>query len=261
MALKLGVGLAIGSISVLSDALDSGMDLVGAMVALTAIRVSARPADREHPYGHGKMENVSGIVESLLIFGAAGFITVEAVRRLDSGATIDNVYLGIAAMSVSVAINSGLAVHLRRVARRTGSIALEATAWHRRSDIVTSTGVLVALVIVQVSGSKVLDPAMAIAVAAFIVWTALRLFGRSFRDLLDARLPDAEENVVRGILLRRRDKFVSFHGMRTRRSGRYRYVELHLVLPRLTTVAEAHELTDQIETEVEAAMGNTITII
>ena len=261
VALKLSVGLAIGSISVLSDAVDSGMDLVGAMVALVAIRMAAKPADREHPYGHGKIENVSGIIESLLIFGAAGFIAFAAVRRLDSGGSIDNVYLGIIAMGISLTINGSMALHLRRVARQTGSIALEATARHRTSDVVTSLGVLVGLAIVQASGSRVLDPAVALAVAAFVTWTAFRLFGRSFRDLLDTRLPESEEDLVRDVLTRRQDRFVSYHGMRTRRSGPYRHVDFHLVVPRLVTVDEVHQLTDLIEADVEAAMPGTITTI
>ncbi len=261
VALKLSVGLAIGSISVLSDALDSGMDLVGAFVALAAVRFAARPADREHPYGLGKLENVSGIVESLLILAGAALITAEAIRRLEAGAEVGGVGLGIVAMSLSMAVNIGVSLHLRRVARRTGSIALDATARHRASDIVTSAGVLLGLILLQTTPWDALDPAVALAVAAFVAWTAVRLFQRAHRDLLDVRLPDRDENVVRQILERRAGEYVNYHGMRSRRSGPYRYIDIHLTLPRVTTVAAAHELTDRMEEEIEQALPNTVTTI
>lgn len=261
VALKVGVGLSIGSISVLSDAMDSASDLVGAFIALAAVRFSARPADREHPYGHGKMENVSGVMESLLILLAAGLVTGEAARRLASPSAVGSVGLGIAAMSVSLALNGVVSWHLRRVAHRTGSIALAATATHRTSDILTSLGVLVGLIILQLSPSKAVDPAIAIAVASYVAWTAVRLFGRAYRDLLDVRLPDVEEALVREALVRHAARYVEYHDLRTRRSGRQRYVELHLLVPRLMTVAEAHELTDVIEADMERVLpGAVITI-
>ena len=261
VGLKLGVGLAIGSISVLSDALDSGMDLVGAFVALLAIRFAARPADRGHPYGHGKMENFSGVIEAFLILAAGVFITYEAAHRLQTGTTIKSVELGIAAMGISLGINLGVSLHLRRVARKTGSPALEAAAWHRASDIVTSAGVLLGLIIIQLSPWKFLDPVVAIAVAAFVIWTAFRLLGRTLADLLDVRLPEAEEALVRQVLESFAGEYVGYHGMRTRRSGRQRQIDLHLVMPRVTTVAAAHDLTDKIEAAIEQRLPESVTTI
>ncbi len=261
VGLKLGVGLAIGSISVLSDAVDSGMDLIGATIALFAIRFAARPADRDHPYGHGKMENVSGIVESVLILIGAGLITFEASRRLIDDTELGSVGLGIVAMSVSVMINIGVSFHLRRVARRTGSLVIEATAWHRASDIVTSLGVLVGLIVVQVTPWDFLDAAVAIAVAAFIAWTAFRLFRRSFVDLIDIRLPDADEALVRSVLQRHAGEYVSYHTMRTRRSGRQREIDFHLVFPRIATIADAHDITDRIEADIERVLPDAVTTI
>ncbi len=261
VGLKLSVGLSIGSISVLSDALDSGMDLVGAMIALVAVRFAARPADPEHPYGHGKIENISGIAESFLILTGAGLISAEAVRRLGEGVEVQNVGLGIAAMAVSMVINIGVSWHLLRVARRTHSIALQATAWHRASDILTSLGVLLGLIVLAFSPWEQLDPAVALAVAAFVAWTAVRLFRRAYGDLLDVSLPGAEEAVVRGILDDHAREFVNYHGLRTRRSGAFRYIDVHVVLPRVTTVAQAHELTDRLEGAIERALPNTLTTI
>ena len=261
VGLKLGVGLAIGSISVLSDAVDSGMDLIGATIALFAVRFAARPADRDHPYGHGKMENVSGIVESVLILLGAGLITFEASRRLIADTEIGSVELGILAMSLSLAINIGVSFHLRRVARRTGSLVIEATAWHRTSDIVTSLGVLLGLIMIQVTPWDFLDPAVAIAVAAFIAWTAFRLFRRSFVDLIDIRLPDEDETLVVKVLKRHAGRYVSYHGIRTRRSGRQREIDFHLVFPRIATIADAHDITDRIEAEIEEVLPDAVTTI
>ena len=231
VALKLSVGLAIGSISVLSDALDSGMDLIGAIIALFAVWFAARPADAGHPYGHGKIESVSAIIESALIFGTAGFITYEAIRRLREGVDIDNVALGIVAMSISLALNVGVSLHLRRVARATNSPALSATATHRSSDILTSLAVLIGLIIVQASPWDFLDPVVALGVAAIVVLTALRLFRGAFQDLLDVRLSDDEEAAVHAVMGGHADEFVGYHDLRTRRSGRVRYIDLHLVVP------------------------------
>jgi cation diffusion facilitator family transporter len=261
VGLKLGVGFSIGSISVLSDALDSGMDLVGAAIALVAVRFAARPADPGHPYGHGKVENFSGIAESFLILAGAGLISAEAVRRLREGVEVQNVDLGIVAMAISMAINISVSWHLIRVARRTHSIALQATAWHRASDILTSLGVLIGLIVLAFSPWEKLDPAVALAVAAFVVWTAVRLFRRAYGDLLDASLPEAEAARVRQILEDHAGEFVNYHSLRTRRSGAFRYIDVHVVLPRVTTVAEAHELTDRLEGAIERAMPNTLTTI
>ena len=261
VGLKLSVGLIIGSISVLSDALDSGVDLIAAVIALGAVWFAARPADAEHPYGHGKIESLSAIAEAALIFGGAGFITYEATRRLTSGVDVDGVGLGIFAMGISVALNLGVSLHLRRVARETNSPALAATALHRASDILTSLAVLVGLILIQTTPWDFLDPAVAIGVAAIVFWTALRLFRRAFQELLDVRLSDDEEEHIRQVLGGHAGSYVSYHSLRTRRSGRLRYVDLHLVVPRLTTVAQAHRLTDDIEQDIEAALPQSLTTI
>lgn len=261
VVLKLGVGLAIGSISVLSDALDSGIDLIGALVALAAVTLASRPADREHPYGHGKIESVSGIVEAGLITIGAGLITFEAIRRLVQDTDVGSVSLGILAMSISTAINIGLSFHLRRVARATNSPALAAAAWHRTSDILTSAGVLVGLILIQTTPWDFLDPVAALGVAAVIAITGFRVFWRALHELLDVRLPEEEEAKVRTVLDRDPKRFVEYHSLRTRRSGRLRVVDLHMVVPRTMTVAKAHELTDEIEVEIEQALPNTLTTI
>ena len=261
VALKLTVGLIIGSISVLSDALDSTMDLVGAMVALAAVAYAAKPADRDHPYGHGKIESVSGIVEASLIVVAAGFVTFEAIRRLGGDQEIDAIGLGIAAISISLVTNILVTAHLRRAAKKTASPALEAAAQHRKSDIVTSLGVLVGLILISVTPWTFLDSVVALGVAAFVTWTGFKLFRRAFQEILDVRLSDEEESVVRGILSKYVNDFVYFYGMRTRRSGSARVIDFKLVVPRVMTVARAHEVTDSIESEIDGSLPGAIVTI
>ena len=256
VGLKLGVGLLIGSIAVLSDALDSGMDLVGSLVALFAIRLAARPADRAHPYGHGKFESVGAFSEGLLILVGASVITYEAINRLVSGSDIRAVGLGIAVMAVSLLVNLALSLHLSRVARATGSVALEATAWHRTTDIFTSGGVLIGLIIIQFTPWNFLDAVMALAVAAFVILTAFRLLRRALRDLVDTGLPEADEAAVQGVLESYANDYVEYHGMRTRRSGTNKQIDFHLVMPRTISVGAAHELTDRIEADYRAAAAS-----
>ena len=261
VALKVTVGLIIGSISVLSDALDSGMDLLGALFAWMAVSFAARPADRDHPYGHGKIESVSGIVEAALIIVAAGFITFEAIRRLGGDHEVSNIELGIAATAVSLVVNVAVAFHLRRVARRTASPALEAAARHRMSDIVTSVGVLTGLVLIGVTPWTFLDSAVALGVAAVITWTGRNLFLSAYHDLIDTRLSNDEEAAIRGVLDEHAGAFISYSGMRTRRSGRSRLVDLNLMVPRVESVARAHDLGDSIEAGIhEALPGSIVTI-
>lgn len=261
VVLKLSVGLYIGSLSVLADALDSGMDLLGAFVALFAIRIAARPADRSHPYGHGKVESLSAILEATLIAVAGLLVSYEAIRRLQRGAELDDVGIGIVAMLISLAINVSVAIYLRRVAATSGSPALEAAAWHRGSDILTSVGVLAGLVIMWLSPWKFLDPIVALAIAAFVIWTAGHLFKRGIRELVDASIPEKEVATVREVLSKHKDEFIEFHNLRTRGSGSARQIDLHLVMPRKTTVGDAHGLTDRLENEIAEKLPRSITTI
>jgi cation diffusion facilitator family transporter len=261
VSIKLSVGLAIGSVSVLSDALDSGMDLLSASLAFGALWFAARPADPGHPYGHGKMENISGVVESLLILLGAGLIAAEAARRLQDTPVVRSVELGIATMALSLAINIGASLFLQRAARRSGSIALRTSAWHRTSDILTSLSVLAGLIILQFSSWRVLDPVIAFVVAAIVVYTAVRLLTRSAKDLLDARLSASEELTIRSVLARFESEHVRFHDLKTRRSGGTRFVDIHLAIPHETAVGEAHSLTERIEQRIEQSLPGAVTTI
>ena len=257
LVLKLGVGLAIGSISILSEAIDSGVDLLAALIAYFSIRLAIQPADERHPFGHGKMENISGTVEAILIFLAAAFIVYEAVMRLVEGVVPIAVDLGLGVMLVTLVVNIFLSRHLLKVARATDSVALEADARNRVTDVYKSLGVLAGLGVVRLAGLftadpiiYILDPLIGIGVAVFIMKTAYEVLRRAFVDLVDVRLPEEEEAVIRAAILEHCGQLLGFHELRTRKAGSQRYIDLHIVVAQDTHVHDAHSLIDHIEQDV-----------
>ncbi|MBI2866118.1 MAG: cation transporter, partial [Chloroflexi bacterium] len=251
---KVAVGLAIGSVAVLAEALHSGMDLLAALIAFFSLRIAAQPADREHPFGHGKVEALSGGVEALLIFVGAALVVAEALRSLRKGLELGVVEWGLAAMLLSVVVNTAVSRHLLRVARREDSLALEADGRHLTTDVYTSLGVLVGLALVRATGWEVLDPLAALGVAGLILRTAYRLTLRAYRDLVDTKLPEAEESLIRSSIEEHMGEMVGFYDLRTRKSGRERYIDLHLVVARHVSVEEAHGLADHLEEDVQAKL-------
>lgn len=261
---KLIVGLSIGSISVISEAVHSGVDLLAALIALYAVTHADKPADKRHPFGHGKIENVSGVVEALLIFAAAGWIVYEAVKKLVHPEPMDTAAWGVAVMAVSCAVNMVVSRLLFKVGKETGSIALQADAWHLRTDVWTSFGVMAGLAVIAVGGVVApqvrldwVDPAAAIVVALLIVKAAWELTAKSFQDLLDASLPDEEVASVKSVLEGVRPKIAGYHALRTRKSGASRFVEVHVLVDPEMTVDESHALTDRIADGVNEKIGRT----
>ena len=253
IVLKITVGLLIGSVAVLSEAIHSGMDLVAALIALFAVRASGQAADERHPYGHGKFENVSGTVEALLIVLAAAWIIFEAVRRLMDPQPVEMPGWGVLVMLMSAVVNIFVSRQLFKVGRATDSIALQADAWHLRTDVYTSLGVMMGLLIIWVAGLVRpeldlfwLDPAIAIFVALLILKTAWDLTRESARDLLDVSLPEKDVDWIREFVLSNWPQVHSFHNLRTRKAGPYRFVDFHLVVDETMSVAEAHALGDNI---------------
>lgn len=253
--LKLSVGLAIGSVSVIAEAIHSSVDLLAAIIAFLAVRASGRKPDNKYPYGRGKVENISGTLEGMLIFVAAGLIIYEAVGRLMHGGVVPQVDLGLLAMAVSVVVNLVVSRQLLKVARRTDSVALEADAYHLTTDVLTSAGVFAGLIAVRLTGLPVLDPLVAIGVAGLIIKTAWGITHRSYSDLLDRGLPDDERQKVEGVLRRHEDLMAGFHQIRTRKSGSQRHLDLHLVVNADASVAEAHALCDHLEQDVADVLG------
>jgi cation diffusion facilitator family transporter len=249
VVLKLAVGLAIGSVSVLSEAIHSAMDLAAAVIAYLAVRISGKPADEEHPFGHGKFENLSGMAEALLIFGAAGWIIFEAMGRIRHPEPMGLPALGVAVMAFSVVVNLAVSQALFRVAERTDSIALKADAWHLRTDVYTSLGVLAGLVVIWLGSVfrphlnlSWIDPLFAILVALLILGAAIRLSTESLRDLLDSSIPEDEVERIRQELKTLDRRIRGYHRIRTRRAGPQRFVQLHLLVDSQMTVSEGHAL-------------------
>jgi cation diffusion facilitator family transporter len=266
--LKLAVGLIIGSVSVISEAIHSGVDLLAAIIALFAVRKSGKPADDDHPFGHGKVENISGTVEALLIFLAAGWIIFEAVEKLRNPEPIDEAWLGIAVMLTSVLANIVVSKRLFLVGRETESVALLADAWHLRTDVYTSVGVFGGLVVILAGGFfypgvdlRWVDPVAAIGVALLIIKAAYHLTIESARDLVDAGLPAQEVDDVAKHIKSFAPTIRGFHRLRTRKAGASRFVEFHIRVDASMSVDESHRIADMITCSIKQHYpGTTVTI-
>ena len=252
--LKFIVGFSIGSVSIISEAIHSSMDLIASVIAFFSVRKSAEPPDAGHAFGHGKFEDISGLIEALLIFIAAILIIVEAGRKLAGEPaehfTPDLLYLGIAVMGLSALVNWYVSGRLMTVAKQTESIALESDAWHLRTDVYTSVGVLVGLVLIKLTGLTILDSLVALGVAVVILRAAYDLTVRSLSDLIDHRIPETDENRIREIICDHASEYAGFHDLKTRRSGPEIFVEFHLVMPGQITVLQSHDLADHLETDL-----------
>ncbi len=267
VALKIVIGLLIGSVSVISEAIHSGVDLLAALIALFAVRASGKPADPGHPFGHGKFENLSGTAEALLIFVAAGWIIWEAVHRLVRGQSLERPGWGIAVMAFSAAVNTIVSGALFNVGRETDSPALQADAWHLRTDVWTSLGVMGGLGAIAVGhvlfavNLHWLDPVAAIAVALLIVRAAWRLTHRAGRDLLDVSLPAEEDQWIREYLDREAAPARGYHHLRTRKAGAHRFVEFHLWVDPEMSVEESHALGDRLVAGIKQRLPRTRVIV
>jgi len=248
---KVVVGILSGSVSILSEGVHSGIDLVAAVIAWYSVRESGKPADDRHQFGHGKIENVAGTVEALLIFGAALYILSEAVQKLLAGRfEVERLGLGAAVMAVSAVANFLISRHLMSVAVTTDSVALKADAMHLRTDVYTSAGVLGGLVAIKLSGIAMLDPVVAIMVALMIVKAAWDLTQTAFTPILDVKLPDDEEALIHGVMEQYMGRFVEYHKLRTRKSGHVRHIDMHLVVPKQMTVEQGHALSHVLRSEI-----------
>jgi cation diffusion facilitator family transporter len=260
---KLSIGFLIGSVSVISEAIHSAVDLVAAVIALYSVRTSSLPADRGHPFGHGKIENVSGTIEALLIFAAAGWIIYEAVQKLVQPQPLDAPLLGVGVMLVSVVANLAVSQLLFKVGRETDSVALLADAWHLRTDVYTSAGVMAGLGIIWIGHGMLpgtdlhwIDPVCAIGVAVLIIKAAYDLTRQAARDLLDASLPAQEEEWIRQSVEAERAVVNGYHALRTRKAGHFRFVEFHIQVDPLMSVAESHALTQKLSGTIQARIPN-----
>ena len=247
---KLVIGIAMGSVSIISEAIHSGIDLVAAIIAFLSVRQSAKPADDEHSFGHGKFESMSGLIEAILIFVAAGLIIWESVQKIfghGEAMSLDLLAVGIAVMAFSAILNWYVSSRLMYVAKKTESIALESDAWHLRTDVYTSLAIFAGLILIRLTGITILDPIFALGVAIMIIKAAYDLTKRSLADLMDQSLPAEEEQRIRQIICDHYSQYVNFHALRTRRSGPERFIDLNVCVPKHLSVQESHDFADHIE--------------
>ncbi len=250
ITLKTLAFLLTGSIGLLSDAAESLVNLVGAIVALIMLTIAARPADESHAHGHSKAEYFSSGIEGVLILIAAVSIAYAAIRRLMNPQPLEAVGIGIVVAVAASAINFFVARILMRAGKQYDSITLEADAKHLMTDVWTSVGVIAGVAAVAITGWERLDPIIALLVAVNIVWTAIGLLRRSVAGLMDASLPDVEQEAVVKVLDSYKAQGVEYHALRTRQAAAQRFVSFHLLVPGSWTVQHGHALLDQIENEI-----------
>lgn len=256
VVLKLVVGLKTGSVGILSEAAHSGTDMVAACIAYMAVRVSDKPPDELHPYGHGKVESISGLLEAQLIFLAVILICWEAIYKLIAPPpTPPDALIGLAVMAVSAVSNVLVARYLLHVAHQTDSLALEADAHHLQTDFYTSVGVAVGLILVHFTHQSWFDPIAALSVAMLILSTGIRLTRDALSPLLDTCLPAEEVKTIREII-ESHPGVLSYHQLRTRKSGSQRHADLHLQIEDQTPLVEAHALSEAVEDRIRAAFPN-----
>jgi cation diffusion facilitator family transporter len=257
VALKLVVGFAMGSISVISEALHSGVDVVAAVVATLGVKRASEPADKQHAFGHGKYENLSGFIQAVLIFLAAAWILFEAVHKLIRPSQVETIGLGVVIMLVSSVVNTIVGLLLLHGARKTGSLALKVDAWHCLTDVYTSAGVMLGLGIMWAGRQwfpgialSWVDPVAAIAVALLIIKAAWTLTMESVHDLLDVSLPQHEEDEIKAIVTSKYPRVIGLHNFRSRRSGVKRFVEFHIQVDPGMSVETSHALHHSLAEEI-----------
>jgi cation diffusion facilitator family transporter len=256
IGLKSAAYLVTGSVGLLSDAVESVVNLVGAVMALSMLTVASRPADEDHSYGHSKAEYFASGVEGTLILVAALSIGVAAGRRLLAPQALEQVGAGLAISVGASIVNLAVALLLRRAGRQYHSITLEANAQHLFTDVWTSAGVLVGVTAVAATGWLRLDPIVALLVAVNILWTGTQIVRRSVLGLMDTALPPEELAAVKAALDRHLSAGVEYHALRTRQSGARRFVSFHVLVPGEWTVHRGHELLEDVEARIRAAVPN-----
>jgi cation diffusion facilitator family transporter len=251
--LKTATGFLTGSISVWASLLDSAMDIFASTINFIAVRAAARPADEDHAYGHGKAESLAGLFQALVIAASGTFLIWEAIYRLVNPHPTSSEWIGIMTMLVAIAVSVALVRKLGRVARETESLALRSDATHYASDIFTNSGALLALLIIITTGWQMADPLISLMIAVYILWSAVSVGRESLDVLMDRRLPADIDERIAEIVHRYRDRGVlGFHGLRTRRSGSQKFIDLHLEVERDQRLQEAHDITVQVLRAIEA---------
>jgi len=261
ISLKSGAYWLTGSVGLLSDAIESFVNLAGAIVALVMLTIAARPADDEHVYGHSKAEYFASVTEGILILGAAIGIITTAVQRLLHPQAIEQLGLGLVVSIAASLINFIVSRILLKAGKERQSISLEADAHHLMTDVWTSVGVIGGVAIAGFTGWNLLDPIVAILVALNIIWTGMQLVRRSVSGLMDEALPESEQKLIRDVMTRYRERGVNFHALRTRQAAARRFMSVHVLVPGEWTVHDAHHIAEDFEKDIRAALGGMLTVL
>ncbi|GAB4374253.1 MAG: cation diffusion facilitator family transporter [Elainellaceae cyanobacterium] len=257
IALKAAAYFLTGSVSLLSDAAESVVNLIAAIIATWAVTYAAKPPDEDHAFGHYKAEYFSSGVEGALILVAAGSIAIAAWGRLFDPQPLEQLGIGLGLSLVATVVNGGLALAMLRASKRLRSITLRADAHHLLTDVWTSVGVVLGVIFVPITGWLILDPIIALIVAANIVWTGIRLLHETGLGLLDTAMPASERHILTNILAGYDARGIQFHALRTRVAGSHRFVSLHVLVPGIWTVKQGHDICEEIELAIARSLPGT----
>ena len=266
--LKIAVGIVTASVSIIAEAIHSGIDLIASIIANYSVKKSGQPADSLHPFGHGRIEDISALIEGILILFAAWLIFHEAYDKFAHGVNLTLPGVGVFIMLISSVSNWVISGYLFKVSRETGSSALEADGWHLRTDVYTSIAVFAGLSVITLNGLlkgpawvRYFDPAIAALTALMIVKAGWDISKTAVMNLADLKISDNEELAVKQAIEENSDRYVEFHELRTRRAGPFKYIDLHLVVSRDLHVDTAHKLTDHLEEDIKAKLPHTDVMI
>ncbi len=261
MVLKITIGLMFGSVAVLSDGVDSAQDVLASGLAFFTVRLALQPADASHPYGHGKAESLAALSQAALIAGGAAFIAVAAIRRLVVGDADIAVGPSLATMVVTAGVNLAVMAYAFRAARVSGSVAIASDARHLLTNVVQAAAVGAGLILVGLTGERVFDPIVALLLAVYLAWIALRILRAGLSELIDTALPDEEVALLEACLAHEAHGVRGFHALRSRKSGREKYIELHVLVDPALSVSEAHLRVEEIERDIHGLIPGAVVSI
>jgi len=260
--LKLVIGISIGSIAVISEGIHTSVDLAASLIAYFTLRTALKPPDKDHPYGHGKFENLMGLMQGGFIIAPSGYIIYRAIHHLiyhhDKifGENLDGLNAGISVMVLTIIVNVVLGVWLNLIWKKTGSEAIRANAYHQFADLYTSIGVVGALILVKITGNVIFDPIIAIVVALYAIYLGWKLMSASTASLVDREAEPATIQKIRDIINNTAPDILEYHRLRSRRAGQMVFADIHIVICRDVSLKLTHELMDRIEETIERDIGN-----
>jgi cation diffusion facilitator family transporter len=258
--LKVFISIISRSISISAQAADSLLDIFSTVITLIALNMSAAPADEEHPFGHGKAEGLAALVQAILVLGAGIFIVYSSVQRILHG-TVIRPDEGIAVMIISIIVSFILSRHLHNVARATGSTAIDASAKNISADVYSAAGVLIGLIMVRITKVAIIDPIIALIMAAFVLKAAYEVTHRAIHELIDYALPKEEQAILEKCLAEHDSLICDYHAMRSRRAGDERFIDLHIVMPRNLSFEDSHAMCDHLEKDIKTGLKSANVII